>query len=373
MMLADMMHSRENRIDQIRLGAALAVFVGHSWHIALGPQAIVPLENFIGIGFHKLAVFVFFFLSGMLISESARRNQERMDRFAWARFRRLFPALCVNALCIPLLLIATGAWTAPTFGAVAEHAVRLVTLMSVEFSRPDVFAGLPFEHAINGSVWSLRHEIFVYGIIGLGAVVGTYLRPLRYVGVMLLFSAWTIAGLFLADVEAASSGIAFVLVEGRYLAFACLLGVLAHRYASVLPVDGHVAVGVALGLLVPTIAAQLFLPDWVYTLCLIVLICQLTLLVAYAGSWKKTGLKGDISYGVYIYAWPLQQLTVMAFQSVFGLPPSPWVLAAIALPPVVLAGYLSWILVEKPALKWKMPGWMPVGFLVRPRVADEVR
>ena len=126
MMLADMMHSRENRIDQIRLGAALAVFVGHSWHIALGPQAIVPLENIIGIGFHKLAVFVFFFLSGMLISESARRNQDRMDRFAWARFRRLFPALCVNALCIPLLLIATGAWTAPTLGAVAEREVRLV-------------------------------------------------------------------------------------------------------------------------------------------------------------------------------------------------------------------------------------------------------
>ncbi|MEC9249235.1 MAG: hypothetical protein VX501_01190 [Pseudomonadota bacterium] len=266
MMLADVMHSRDNRIDQIRLGAASAMFFGQSRRAMGGSQGIVKLKGFVGFRFWKLAVFVFFFLSGMLISESARRNQDRMDRFAWARLRRLFPALCVNALCIPLLLIATGAWTAPTLGAVAEHAVRLVTLMSVEFSRPDVFADLPFAHSINGSVPSLRHEIFVYGIIGLGAVVGTYLRPLRYVGVMLVLLAWAIAGLFLADVEAASSGIAFVLFEGRYLAFACLLGVLAHRHASVFPVDGPVAVGVALGLLVPTAAAQLFLPHRGHTL-----------------------------------------------------------------------------------------------------------
>lgn len=360
MLLADCIGSRENRIDQIRLGAALAVFVGHSWHIATGPQAIVPTEHFLNIGFHELAVFVFFFLSGMLISESARRYQGRMARFVWARARRLLPALCINAICIPLLLIATGAWTGPSPGGVFEYAVRLVTLISVEFTRPNVFADLPFAHAINGSVWSLRHEVFVYAIIGLTAVLGLFAHRAGILVVTLILSAWTITGHVLDLSGEPLGGLAFIIEEGRYLAFACLLGCLAHRFAHLIPVDSPGGINIGLLIFAGTAVAHIFLDELVYMHALIIFLSYATLLIAYAGPGEKSGLSGDISYGVYIYAWPLQQLTVYVHQSITGAAPSPLVLIALALPAVLLAGYLSWILVEKPALRLAYPGWVDV-------------
>lgn len=363
MTLDTVLHSRENRIDQIRLGAALAVFVGHSWHIAQGPQAVVPLENFLRIGFHELAVFIFFFLSGMLISESARRNETRMGSFIWARARRLLPALCVNAICIPLLLIATGAWSPASLGGMVEYAARLITLISVDYARPEVFSDLPFAHAINGSVWSLRHEVFVYALIGGGALVGMFQSGWRFYGLCLVFSGWCLAGLAIAG--GAQSGLGFILAEGRYLAFACLLGCLAHRYARIIPIDGLPAANIALLLLSLTATAHLFLAESVYCLCLIALLSYLTLLLAYAGAGPKRGLPYDVSYGVYIYAWPLQQLTVDLYQRWLGMPPEPQILIALALPPVMLAGYLSWIWVERPALSIKCPDWLKADTLFR--------
>lgn len=353
MSLAAVLQSRENRIDQIRLGAALAVFAGHSWHIAIGPQATVPMEHFLKIGFHELAVFVFFFLSGLLISESARRNERSMGRFIWARARRLMPALCVNAICIPPLLIATGAWTAPSLATVGEYSARLITLVSVEYTRPEVFAGLPFAHAINGSVWSLRHEIFVYAMIGGGALFGSFRHHHRFALLVVMLSAWSLAGQWLEG--RASGGLGFILAEGRYLAFACLLGCLAHRFARHIPVDGLGALLVTALLTWGTITASALLDPRLYLYAFIILLSYLTLLLAFFGKGPKAGLPHDVSYGVYIYAWPLQQLTVDLYQRWLGTPPDPHTLIALALPLVLVAGYLSWILVERPAMRIKMP------------------
>ena len=58
---------------------------------------------------------------------------------------------------------------------------------------------------------------------------------------------------------------------------------------------------------------------------------------------------GDLSYGLYIYGWPIEQAIVW----LNGGAMSWWTLFAIALPVTAIFAFLSWHLVEKRALRFK--------------------
>jgi peptidoglycan/LPS O-acetylase OafA/YrhL len=58
----------------------------------------------------------------------------------------------------------------------------------------------------------------------------------------------------------------------------------------------------------------------------------------------------DVSYGTYLYAWPIQKLLIWYFPGI-----SPWLVFAIAAPAAVALGAVSWFGIEKPALKFKQP------------------
>ena len=62
----------------------------------------------------------------------------------------------------------------------------------------------------------------------------------------------------------------------------------------------------------------------------------------------KVGTKADISYGLYLYAWPVQILLLWYFRSI-----SPWLMFIVTVPIAMGLAYLSWYLVEKPALALK--------------------
>jgi peptidoglycan/LPS O-acetylase OafA/YrhL len=57
---------------------------------------------------------------------------------------------------------------------------------------------------------------------------------------------------------------------------------------------------------------------------------------------------GDFSYGIYLYAFPIQQIIVHFVQGITALQ-----LMSISLPCAIIAGILSWHLIEKKALKLK--------------------
>jgi peptidoglycan/LPS O-acetylase OafA/YrhL len=56
---------------------------------------------------------------------------------------------------------------------------------------------------------------------------------------------------------------------------------------------------------------------------------------------------GDFSYGMYLYAFPIQQLLVMHNSGSMN----PYALFALAWPLSILAGMLSWYVVERPFLR----------------------
>lgn len=339
---------RTNRIDQIRLGAAVAVVFGHSWHISLGPDAVAPLERWLGLGVHELAVHVFFFLSGVLITQSAQRHADRPLHFAFARFKRIVPALWAHAAILPVILIACGVAGAEQMEALFIYAARLMTIFFVDFTVPGAFAANPFPEALNGSVWSLRHEIIVYALLGgAGALAAlkTRLRTTIFVAVMVVWIACAHA-----VAATAQGGVAFIFAEGRWVMTSFLLGVLAHRLADwiVLRLDYLALVwGVA-------ITGLMLAPAFIATHVVLVAVCYSVLILAFCGR-PGGGLSADISYGVYIYGWPVQQLVVMAWISVFATAPAPLYLFVVAMPPLCAIAMLSWVVVERPALSLSLP------------------
>ncbi len=71
----------------------------------------------------------------------------------------------------------------------------------------------------------------------------------------------------------------------------------------------------------------------------------------------RVGQSRDLSYGVYLYGWPVTQLAVVAGASALG----PWGLLAIVAGPVVVLAWLSWRFVEAPALRWRRPAGAAAG------------
>jgi peptidoglycan/LPS O-acetylase OafA/YrhL len=74
------------------------------------------------------------------------------------------------------------------------------------------------------------------------------------------------------------------------------------------------------------------------------------------GPWRlpDAARYGDLSYGLYIYAWPIKQLILD-----LGLASTWYGLGALATPLTLAAAFLSWHLVEKVALSYKdrtLPG-----------------
>ena len=339
---------RTNRIDQIRLGAAIAVVFGHSWHLTLGPDAVAPLESWLGLGLHELAVHVFFFLSGLLITQSAHRHAGSPMRFAFARFKRIFPGLWAHALVLPLLLILCGAAEPDQLEALMAYSGRLMTIFFVEFTLPGAFSANPFPEALNGSVWSLRHELVAYMLVGGAAALGalnTGLRTADYVAAML---AWVMIGHVIAG-EAQSGG-AFIFAEGRWVMASFAFGVIVHRLARWVALRLDV---LALGWAV-AIGAHVFAPAIVSNHLVLMAVCYTTLIVAFWGRPGR-GLTWDVSYGVYIYGWPIQQLVVMICISVFGVAPAPLILFVLAMGPIGVIAMASWVFIERPALSWSWP------------------
>ncbi|MEX0338912.1 MAG: acyltransferase family protein [Arenibacterium sp.] len=346
MKLSDVSTGRDNNFNLIRMIAAFAVLVSHAHPIALGPGAAEPLAAMTGHTLGGLAVAAFFVTSGFLITMSFQRSKSRTD-FLVARFLRLWPALIVSILFVALII---GPWVsapgAAWYFAQSEtytFILRNITLLKVQFTLPGVFEELPYT-AIEGSIWTLLYEVLCY--------IGVFL--LGCFG--LLGNRWAMAGLF------ALYGATWLGVHGFDLA-------LNSRLMNMLNLSLYFAVGMAFFIW----RDRIVLSFWVLLgLSLLTWLCANTLIydillsvaLAYGVFWaayvpagvlRLYNRVGDYSYGIYIYAFPLQGLAVWLFG-----PMTPIENILIATPLTLVPSVLSWHLIERPALGWRsgITGWL---------------
>lgn len=361
--LAGYAERRDNNFNLIRLLAAAIVILSHSYAVTLHGGA-EPLMRASGLDLGALAVNVFFVISGFLVTKSFLRRRS-LGQFIAARVLRIWPGLLVAVLSnvllfgaafttLPLKEYLTARATWEYFGV---NAALLAEGVNLRFLLPGVFAANPWGAAVNGSLWTLPYEVWIYVGLTLVGLAG------------LLRRRWAVNALLLLIL-----GLATALAQGRlpgplfahpalpfFLRFASFFGWGAVFYVnrSVIPLHGGIAAALAgltiLAWRVPTTLTLLFPLALTYGV--------FWLGYAPGGFIRRYNRLGDTSYGVYIYAFPVQQSLVALLPGIDPLP-----LAALALPVTLVFAILSWRFVEHPALRLKQrfAGRAPRPVAVRP-------
>ena len=237
-------------------------------------------------------------LSGFLVTQSWLARPA-LAPFATARVLRIYPALVAATVFTILVAGASSAlpWSeylrSPTTW---RYFVRTASGIDVVDQLPGVFPDNPFPHAANGSLWTLPVELRLYVALGVAGVVGLLARP----------RAWLVAGLVL--VAAALAWPDAVPLDPntrgtRLAALLFLLGSLACVWQRHVPLSLPAA---ALALVLPLVDAHGLARDGpLFAL----LLAYVVLVVAYHPALRIGGLAGapDYSYGLYVYAFPIQQ------------------------------------------------------------------
>ena len=322
-----------NNFNALRLIAASLVLFDHGWGLQGHAE---PLDAYTGYSLGNCCVLVFFAISGFLITQSLDRRP--IVDFIFARGLRIFPGL---AACVALTTVALSALTVLPLDAyfsdpkTMRFIVGNASLMDMQFTLPGVFTGNRLPYA-NGSLWSLPYELFCYGLFALALGWTDRAEILRKA--ILTALAIVAIGVFLAYALLPDNTFPREVPCAAQLWFR-LSGRRRGGFDRFGPNGRHVAAAFILMLATREQAIK-FIAESTF-------LAVATLWLAHKPDpvlRRLTGLP-DISYGIYIYAYPVQQV-------VSHFAPDLHPLLAIPLSFLLVAGIaaLSWRFVEKPAL-----------------------
>lgn len=339
--LADAVEQRDghsNNFDIIRLVAASLVLISHAFPISGDTSRPEPLAQFT-LGqttFGAFAVEIFFFISGFLVTRSYLRSRS-LVRFATARAFRIVPGLLVVALISILIMgpLVTVLGTLEYFEHGLTRKYLYNAILHVQYFLPGVFTDHP-NGAVNGSLWSLEIEGIMYLILPFFLLFSGRFLPM--LGPILV--AGLIVGHTTGMTDVTKGFYTYYIVHlGQFFG----MGMVAYIWRRYIPLAWPLAL---IGILAILAGAG----NGTFTLMMVLCGGYVLLWIAYALPKIHDPITryGDISYGVYIYAFPVQQLAVMtAFgQTWYGN-------ILIALPLTLICGALSWHLVEKPAMSYR--------------------
>ena len=334
---------RRNNFDALRLVAATSVIFSHAFLLSEGREDHEPLKWLTGgqciLGL--VGVFLFFTISGYLVSQSFDATGSPL-RFLAKRALRIWPGLtaCVLLLAFVLGPAVTALPAAQYLGDARVYAFAFwnIVLQVIHNDLPGVtFTGYyGFGTVVDGPLWSLPSEVLMYlmlaalyfavpqqrwrlaiafGLVALGMVCIGYDtaasdHPLGNAGWLIGFFA---AGMALYQLRGTR------VFDGR-IALLALAGLIAsvplHRFIQLFPLFGsYLALWLAFTPRLPVIPAARF---------------------------------GDLSYGLYIWGWPVEQ-TLLYLRGDLRW----WQLFLLAYPVTAAIAFLSWHVVEHPALRLK--------------------
>lgn len=330
---------RNNNFDILRVLAAGLVIWGHGWELTktLG-EPVIALSGAALAG-APLGVWIFFVISGYLVSESFQARG--LLAFIEARFLRIYPAFFVSLIfgaligaCVTTLPLADYMSSAQTW----RYIYRSL-LTDIQFTLPGVYAALPFPTGINGALWTIPIEMMMYVGVMIAGVLTLLRRPTAALLVM--------GALIVVLVNDPNRVLLIPRINQVYAlpAVLCFLfGMIFYTNRERIPLHGF-GVVLMIGLIIVTGHAQ---PPGNVFVCVA---------IAYTTAWfafhprlrvKIPARIGDISYGLYVYAFPIQQTVIYIYPGI-----GPWTLFAAAFSITAFVAWISWHVIEKRALGLK--------------------
>jgi peptidoglycan/LPS O-acetylase OafA/YrhL len=352
--------TRENNLPMLRMLLALAVVVTHA-HVVLkgevwGEDPLAVLTND-QITAGTAAVAGFFILSGYLVTQSWDLGRGFLD-YMRKRLVRIYPGYLVAAGLGFLVIgpLGTAGAGAPLgewgryFGEVDWGQALLQWVTLGEPYLGNTFVTEPIAGCINASLWSIRHEFACYLLVPLLGATGLLASR---AGLLRLFAG--VYGLYAAQ-EFLKWQVIPTGVLGGWFNEGMLLMLLSNFLAGVVVYRWRDRILRSRTLFLGCVALLLGAMQWWrgFGWLMPTVGAYLLFYVAFSRSVSTHALyerwiKDDLSYGLYLYHWPVQMLLVrflapwLDFWSLFG---------ASLVFSLVLAR-LSWRWIESPALRWK--------------------
>ncbi len=337
--LGEVLDPRANGLNTVRLVLAAAVLLWHSYPLTGRDFRAGPVTHQLA---HLLAdgpVDGFFAVSGFLIAGSWVRRPD-LVAFLRSRALRIMPAylvcLTVTAAVIAPLGLLFGhqhVGLAAYLRSATTYVASSTGLALVQFDIAGTPSSVPYPGAWNGSIWTLQWEVGCYlGVLLLG-VLGLMRHRSTSVVVFLVASGWS--GLVALGLVHGSAP-----TELGRLTMMFAAGMVLHAMRDRLPVTPALVAGAS-----SAFVACLWLPDYRLPGALLLAYAVIGLGAHLrAPRWR---MPDDLSYGVYIYAFPVQQLLALTALVRAPLPVFALAAAVVTLP----LAFASWFLVEKPLLR----------------------
>lgn len=335
--------AKHNNFDFLRFFAASLVIISHSFALLKLDQ---PKLGNMTIG--SIGVYMFFVISGFLIARSWEMHP-RASAFIAKRVLRIVPGLVgvtlFTAFMIgPLLsnLSLVEFIKAPnTFRYLLNSAI-----FPLHYNLPGVFEANIGGSIVNGSLWTLPLEFISYmGLIAL-AYLGIFRRRFSFKVLLAVTIVVTCLMLLVmrspTNPEALFMGIKTIWLV-KYGSF-FIVGSLYYIYRSHVVLKDWLAVAALGGILLSSVVGGQFVAALIGLPYLV-----LYLALVPTRYLSRFGARGDFSYGMYIYAWPVQQAIIaMAPQRTELL-----ALIALEFPIIIMLAAVSWYGIEKPSLRLK--------------------
>jgi peptidoglycan/LPS O-acetylase OafA/YrhL len=339
---------RNNNFNLLRIVFASLVILSHSSELIDGNHDREILVMIFGtIPFGRLAVDGFFLLSGFLIVQSWERAPHFWD-FVKKRVLRIYPAFIIASLLSAIIVGPLGANAAGYFAQIDFKELFKGLLLLRAPSVPPTFEGTPYPF-VNGPLWTIEYEFRCYMLVALLGICGIFRKRQLWLGLtiialLLALRQYVVAG-FLNN--HAFPGMRFLLADPVYflrLVPFFLVGGCFYLFRDRITYKSTWALGAGIvlcGFLFYRPLAELGVAIFGAYLLFWFAFLQSPFLERFQGM-------DDISYGVYLYGWPIQKLLLWFIPSL-----SPWTLFPIALGLSALCGFASWRLVERPFLRLK--------------------
>ena len=316
--------------DYLRIVLSVAVLVAHSVALSTGTDKAMwdgPWR------FGLAAILpMFFALSGFLVTGSLQRV--RLHQFFTLRLVRLIPALAVeialSAIVIGLLVTTLSASTYLQSHKFLVYFFNIIGLIHYEL--PGVFANNPYPNVINGQLWTIPFELECYFSLAILAILRIVNRRGLFVVVVAAVCIIATAQILAVHTIDHTSH-----VSGRMLVMSFLAAVAIYLYKDRLPFSNRLGIGALV-----LSAMLLEVPELRY-----LAVFPIAYTTIWLGLMRPPAIPfGDLSYGVYLFHYPVQQCVVYALPAVRTW----WALTLISLPLTAVCAWLSWTLIEHPVL-----------------------
>jgi len=349
MFISEFSNGRDNNFNLIRFIAAILVLYSHSYPL-YGLKVMGPIEQFFGKSWGSLAVHTFFISSGFLIMGSFKKRVSSFG-FIISRLLRIYPALIVAILfCVYIVGFFSTNIDSSIYlkdGSLWDFIKynSLLVVGPIRYGLIGVFKENPYPNAVNGSLWTLPYEVKMYFYLYVSAISLAYLEKIikkELTKVFYLISLLVILCVYFSKEYFGLTGLS---INTLMLFIMFLAGVNIFNFKEKIKLDiKYVFLSICILMFYAITKNTIFQYAYIF------LTPYLLFYTVYIpkGIIRQFNSIGDYSYGIYIYAFPIQQFVMWFFPDVTF---SVFIIMSVFF--TLLQAFLSWHLIEKRALKLK--------------------